>query len=177
MKKASYKNRGMFLENIINDSNTYYNSIDACLIYKKPTPIKVLNVVYPNEKSHLIDKAVYSSISTLDYNGIYREKYIEFDAKECHNKTSFPLSNIKDHQLEHMKKVILQKGIVFLIIFMNNEFYLLKGETILDYIKNNTRKSIDFEYLKNNSIKIKESYTPRLKYLDAVDEAYFKEML
>ena len=173
MKKASYKNRGMFLENIINDSNTYYNSKEACLIYKKPTPIKVLNVTYPSDRSHLIDKAVYSSISTLDYNGIYREKYIEFDAKECHSTTSFPLSNIKEHQLDHIKKVIKQKGIVFLIIFMNNEFFLLKGETLIDYINNNDRKSIDFEYLKNNSYKIKESYTPRLKYLDSVDEAYF----
>ncbi len=173
MNKSSYGNRGMFLENIINDSNTYYNSIDKCLIFKKPTPIKVLNVSYPTNKSHLIDKAVYSSISTLDYNGIYREKYIEFDAKECHSKTSFPLSNIKDHQLEHIKKVILQKGIVFIIIFINNEFYLLKGETIIDFINNNNRKSIEYKYLKENGYLIKESYTPRLKYLDAVDEAYF----
>ncbi len=175
MKNTTYKNRGMFLENIINDSNTYYNSIDASLIFKKPTPIKVLNVSYPNNKSHLIDKAVYSSISTLDYNGIYREKYIEFDAKECHSKTSFPLENIKPHQLEHIKKVIKQKGIVFLIIFMNNEFFLLKGEDIIDYINNNERKSIEFKYLEEHGFKIKESYTPRLKYLDAVDEAYFKE--
>ena len=173
MSKSSYGNRGMFLENIINDSNTYYNSIDKCLIFKKPTPIKVLNVTYPTDKSHLIDKAVYSSISTLDYNGIYREKYIEFDAKECHSKASFPLSNIKEHQLEHIKKVILQKGIVFIIIFINNEFYLLKGDTIIDFIKNNDRKSIEYEYIKNNGYKINESYTPRLKYLDAVDMAYF----
>ncbi len=175
MSNATYKNRGMFLENIINESNTYYNSIDKSLIYKKPTPIKVLNVSYPNNKSHLIDKAVYSSISTLDYNGIYREKYIEFDAKECHNKTSFPLSNIKFHQLEHMKKVIKQRGIVFLIIFMNNNFYLLKGEDIIEFINTSDRKSIEFEYLESKGYKIKESYTPRLKYLDAVDEAYFKE--
>ena len=173
MNKSSYGNRGMFLENIINDSNTYYNSIDKCLIFKKPTPIKVLNVSYPSNKSHLIDKAVYSSISTLDYNGIYREKYIEFDAKECHSKTSFPLSNVKEHQLEHIKKVILQKGIVFLIIFINNEFYLLKGEDLIDFIKNNDRKSIEYTYIKENGYKINESYTPRLKYLDAVDEAYF----
>jgi len=175
MKNTSYKNRGMFLENIINDSNTYYNSIDKSLIYKKPTPIKVLNVSYPSNTSHLIDKAVYSSISTLDYNGIYRERYIEFDAKECHSKTSFPLSNIKEHQLEHIKKVIKQKGIVFLIIFMNNEFFLLKGTDIIEYINNTDKKSIPFEYLVNNGYKIKESYTPRLKYLDAVDDAYFKE--
>ena len=185
MKNASYKNRGMFLENIINESNTYYNSIDKCLIFKKPTPIKVLNVSYPSNTSHLIDKAVYSSISTLDYNGssqgptasvsngIYREKYIEFDAKECHQKTSFPLSNIKPHQLDHIKKVIKQKGIVFLIIFMNNEFFLLKGEDIIEYIESSDKKSISFEYIDKKGFRIKESYTPRLKYLDTVDEVYF----
>ena len=175
MSNETYKNRGMFLENIINDSNTYYNSIDRSLIYKKPTPIKVLNVSYPTNKSHLIDKAVYSNISTLDYNGIYREKYIEFDAKECHSKTSFPLSNIKEHQLEHIKKVIKQKGIVFLIIFMNNEFFLVKGEDIIEYINTSDKKSISFEYIKTKGYKISESYMPRLKYLDQVDNAYFKE--
>ena len=75
MSNSIYGNRGMFLENILNDSNTYYNSIDKCLIYKKPTPIKVLNVSYPTNRSHVIDKAVYSNISTLDYNGIYKGKY------------------------------------------------------------------------------------------------------
>jgi recombination protein U len=174
MKEKSYGNRGMFLENIINDSNTYYNSIDKSLIFKKPTPIKVLNVSYPNDRSHLIDKAVYSNISTLDYNGIYREKYIEFDAKECKSKTSFPIANIKEHQLNHIRKVIKQKGIVFLIIFMNNEFFLLKGEDIIDYVENAKRKSIEFEYIKNKGYKISESYLPRLKYLDQVDKAYFE---
>lgn len=171
----SYKNRGMFLENILNDSNTYYNSIDKSLIYKKPTPIKVLNVTYPSNKSHLIDKAVYSNISTLDYNGIYRGKYIEFDAKECHNKTSFPISNVKEHQIEHMKKVIKQNGIVFLIIYMNDEFFLLKGEDFIEFINNTDKKSIKFEYIIEKGYKIKESYLPRLKYLDTVDDAYFKE--
>ncbi|MBR4178298.1 MAG: Holliday junction resolvase RecU [Bacilli bacterium] len=173
MKNTNFKNRGMFLENIINDSNTYYNSIDRCLIFKKPTPIKVLNVSYPSNTSHVIDRAVYSSISTLDYNGIYKEKYIEFDAKECHSKTSFPLSNIKEHQLEHIKKVIKQKGIVFLIIYMNNEFFLLKGEDVVEYILNNDRKSIEFDYIKDKGYRINESYLPRLKYLDTVDIAYF----
>lgn len=177
MEKISYKNRGMFLENLINDSNTYYNSIDASLIYKKPTPIKVLNVSYPTNRSHIIDKAVYSNISTLDYNGIYREKYIEFDAKECKNKTSFPLNNIKEHQIEHIKKVIKQKGIVFLIIMMNDKFYLLKGEDLILYINSNNRKSIEYSYILEKGIVIKESYMPRLKYLDAVDIAYFKEVI
>ena len=87
----SFKNRGMFLENIINDSNTYYNSNDKCLIYKKPTPIKILHLDYSTNK---ITNAFFETQSTLDYNGVYKGYYIEFDAKECHNKTSFPLSNI-----------------------------------------------------------------------------------
>ncbi len=173
MNNSTYKNRGMFLENILNDSNTYYNNIEKCLIYKKPTPIKVLNVSYPTNNSHLINKAVYSNISTLDYNGIYKEKYIEFDAKECHSKKSFPLSNVKEHQILHIRRVIKQKGIVFLIIFMNNEFYLFKGEDLIDFIDNNERKSIEYNYIKEKGYKISESYTPRLKYLDAVDKAYF----
>ena len=174
MNSSSYKNRGMYLETLINESNTYYNEINRCLIYKKPTPIKVLNVSYPSNTSHIIDKAVYSSISTLDYNGLYRGKYIEFDAKETKNKTSFPLSNIKAHQINHIEKVILQKGIVFLIIMINNEFYLIKGEDLIKYINTMDNKSITYSFIKENGYLIKESYLPRIKYLDTVDEAYFK---
>lgn len=176
MNNSTYKNRGMFLENIINDSNTFYNNNDKCLIYKKPTPIKVLNVSYPSG-GHLIDKAVYSNISTLDYNGIYKGKYIEFDAKMCQSKTSFPLNNIKEHQFKHISGVIKHGGIAFLIIMMNNEFYLLKGEDLIDFVKRNERKSIEYNFLKEKGFLIKESYMPRLKYLDAIDEAYFKGVL
>lgn len=59
---------------------------------------------------------------------------------------------------------------------MNNEFYLLPGDKLINFIDNNDRKSIKYETLKELSINIKESFTPRLKYLDAVDEIYFKEM-
>lgn len=86
-KNIGYANRGMFLEHIINDANTYYLSKDIAVIYKKPTPIKVLNVAYRSSKTTLIDKAVFSETSTLDYNGVYKGKYIEFDAKECKNST------------------------------------------------------------------------------------------
>ena len=82
-KNLSYKNRGMFLENIINETNNYYLEKDRAIIYKKPTPIKVLNVEYRTKKTTMINKAVFSHTSTLDYNGIYKGHYIEFDAKEC----------------------------------------------------------------------------------------------
>lgn len=172
----NYKNRGMWLENIINESNSYYEYIDKALIYKKPTPIKILKVSYPSKTSTIINKAVFSSISTLDYNGVYKGRYIEFDAKESKNKTSFPLSNIALHQMEYIKNVIRHNGIVFLIIFMNNEFILLDGKDLINFINTSGRKSIPFEVLKNIGYKIKEKYNPRLDYLEIIDNIYFKEV-
>ncbi len=169
---CSYKNRGMFLENLLNESNTYYVMTDKALIFKKPTPIKILNVSYPNNKA-IINKAVFENISTLDYNGLYKGKYIEFDAKESKNPSCFPLSNIKSHQINHIKNVIKHGGIVFLIIYMCNEFYLLKGETLIEFINSNIRKSIPIDFIKNSTFKIKEKYTPRLDYLSIVDKIYF----
>lgn len=175
MKNYNYKNRGMWLEHLLNDSNIFYLSQDKAVIYKKPTPIKVLDVSYPSRRTTVINKAVFEGVSTLDYNGIYKGKYIEFDAKECKNRTSFPLSNIKEHQINHICNIIRHNGIVFLIIFMNNEFYLLKGNDLIEFIENNNRKSIPFEYLVKNAYKIKEKYNPRLDYLEIVDKVYFKE--
>lgn len=174
-KNIGYANRGMFLEHIINNANTYYLSKDIAIIYKKPTPIKVLNVAYRSSKTTLIDKAVFSETSTLDYNGIYKGKYIEFDAKECKNSTSFPLSNIKPHQIEHIKNIMRHNGIVFLIIFMNNKFYLLKGDSLISFIDNNDRKSIPYDYIEEKGYIIKEGYMPRIDYIKAIDEAYLKE--
>ena len=175
-KNYNYKNRGMWLESIINESNSYYEYIDKALIYKKPTPIKALKVSYPDRKSTVINKAVFYSISTLDYNGVYKGRYIEFDAKECKNKTSFPLSNIAPHQMEYIRNVIRHNGIVFLIIFMNNEFILLDGKDLIDYVNSNDRKSIPFETLKSIGHKIIEKYNPRLDYLEIIDKLYFKDV-
>lgn len=174
MKNYKYKNRGMYLENIINDSNTFYLNQDKCIIFKKPTPIKVLEVSYPSRKSTVINKAVFEHISTLDYNGVYKGKYIEFDAKETKSTTSFPLSNIQNHQINHIRNVLKHKGIIFLIIYMNSMFYLLDGKLLIDFIDKNERKSIPYDYLKENAKIINEKYMPRLDYLEAVNELYFE---
>ena len=101
--KNTYANRGMTLENDINETNHYYDINDIAIIYKKPTPIKVVNVEYPRVK---IKEAYFNEPSTLDYTGIYKNRYIEFDAKETKSKTSFPLSNIHNHKIKHLSKII-----------------------------------------------------------------------
>ena len=171
-RNISHKNRGMKLENLINLSNEFYINNDIAIIYKKPTPILVCNVDYKKNK---ILEGYYKVPSTLDYNGIYKGKYIDFDAKETLNKTSFPLSNLHDHQLLHMKRIINHNGISFLIIKMNNLYYLLDGNYIIEFIKNNERKSIPYDYIKKYGVLIKEGIRPALDYIKVIDNIYFKE--
>lgn len=169
-RNISHKNRGMKLENLINDTNEYYIENDIAIIYKKPTPILVCNVDYKKNK---ILEGYYKTPSTLDYNGIYKGKYIDFDAKETLNKTSFPLSNVHEHQLLHMKRVIKHGGISFLIIKMNSFYYLLDGNKIFEFMENNDRKSIPYDYIVENGYLIKEGLRPALDYIKVIDKYYF----
>ena len=169
-KEVSYKNRGMDLESLINDACEYYVKQDLAIIYKKPTPIGVVDVDYKN--GAVINKAYFKEPSTLDYNGIYKGKYVEFDAKECQSKTSFPLSNIHDHQIRHIKNILRHGGLAFLIISMNQNYYLFKGEDLLDFMQNNTRKSIPYVIIQKLGYPLKYNYNIGIDYLKGIDEAY-----
>ena len=158
----------MTLENDINQTNEYYKLHDIAIIYKKPTPIRVVQVEYPKNK---IKEAYFNEPSTLDYTGIYQGKYLEFDAKETLSKTSFPLSNIHAHQLEHIKKVIHHGGIAYLIVrFSNlNQTFLLLGNDLISFINTEERKSIPLEYFKKKGYLIEIKYAPRLDYIKIID--------
>lgn len=163
----------MDLEAIISEANKYYLDKGLAVIYKKPTPIGIVKVDYKNNGK--ITEAYFKEPSTLDYNGIYNGYYVEFDAKETKNRTSFPLSNIHEHQLEHMKKIINQQGICFLLIAINDEYYCLSGENIFDYIENNERKSIDYNYIKNKGFKVNYNYLKGLDYINFLDKEIYEK--
>lgn len=169
---TSYKNRGMTLESELNISNEHYREIDKAYIYKKPTPIKITKVDYPTRDKTVIKEAFFTVPSTTDYNGIYKGKYIDFEAKETKNNTSFALSNIHPHQIKHLENIYNHKGIAFLIIRFTqlNETYLLPANKLLDFLSSTTRKSIPIDYFRNNAYLIKDSYKPRIDYLKIVDK-------
>lgn len=159
----------MTLENDINQTNEYYQNNNIALVYKKPTPIRVVQVEYPKNK---IREAYFNEPSTLDYTGIYKGKYLEFDAKETQSKTSFPIANIHNHQLEHLKKVIYYGGISYLIVrFTNlNQTFLLFGEDLIKFIETSTRKSIPLDYFQKVGYPIEIKYTPRLDYIKIINK-------
>ena len=177
-KEKEYGNRGMTLEAELNDSNKYYLESNIAVIYKKPTPIKVVKQI--NEK---IVKAYFEKPSTTDYNGLYKGKYVDFEAKETKNTTSFPLKNfhshqiepiknIHNHQIKHMEQIIKHNGICFIIIRFTklNKTYLLFAKDLIKFINTNKRKSIPLEYFQNNAYLIKDKLMPKVDYIDILNK-------
>ncbi len=169
----SSANRGMDFEGDINLSNQYYKDHDICLIIKRPTPINVVKVDY--SKGAKITHAYFEEQSTTDYNGVYKGKYIDFEAKNTKNKTSFPLNNITKHQIEHLKKVILHGGIAFFIIQFEllDKVYILDASYVIHFYENGERKSIPYSCFLEKGVEVEKAYSPRLKYIDAVEKLYF----
>ena len=170
----SASNRGMNLENDINLSNEYYRDHDICVITKRPTPVNIVKVDYSHGAR--ITDAYFEKQSTTDYNGVYKGRYIDFEAKNTKNKTSFPLSNIEPHQIDHLKRVLRHGGIAFFIIQFQllNEVYLLDAQYVIDFYEHGERKSIPYDVIKEKGILIKQGYSPRLYYVEAMEEKYFQ---
>ncbi|MFC5603289.1 Holliday junction resolvase RecU [Sporosarcina koreensis] len=173
-KNLSFSNRGKTLEDELNETNEYYLSNNEAVIHKKPVPIQIVHVKYPARSAAVITEAYFRSPSTTDYNGVWKGKYIDFEAKETKNTTSFPLQNIHDHQVEHMKKVTEQAGIAFLLVkftvldryfIIPYEYFEKKWERMIA----GGRKSITLSEMEEISIEIKAGFNPRLDYLAALD--------
>ena len=169
----SSANRGMDFEHEINLSNDYYREHDICLITKRPTPINIVKVDY--SKGAKITHAYFEEQSTTDYNGVYKSRYIDFEAKSTKNRTSFPLNNITKHQIEHLKLVIKHGGIAFFIINFQslNKVYLLDASYVISFFEKGERKSIPLECFVNEGIEINQGYNPRIDYIKAIEEKYF----
>lgn len=152
---VNYANRGMLFEKIIEDTNSYYYKNNVAVVRKIPTPIRVVGF----DKNGLV-KGFFEKKSALDFNGIIKGGlHIDFDTKETKSTTSFPFSNIGEHQMEYAREIDKFGGIVFFLLSIrnNSEVYLLRLKDIDDYLKlNPTKKSIPFSYieeeLKDNKV-------------------------
>lgn len=171
----NYGNRGMNFEADINVTNDYYLNNDIAVIYKKPTPITINKVDYHSRIDAVIKEAHFKIPSTTDYNGIYKGKYIDFDAKET-KLNYFPISNIHKHQILHLKRIIKHGGIGFILVDFTklDKIYLLFGEDLFRFIDEGTRKSIPIDYFEKYGYIIKPKFNPRIDYLEVIEKVYFK---
>ncbi len=163
----STSNRGMDLEFDINRSNQYYLANEIAVVHKKPTPIQVVKVDYPKRSSAKIVEAYYKIPSTTDYNGLFKNHYIDFEAKECNSKTSFPFTSLHHHQLEHLALVDKMGGYAFLIIRFNkhDKTFLIMAKDVIDIYLTNKRKSLSYDWVLKHGYLIETSYLAPCDYL------------
>ncbi|MEH7385506.1 Holliday junction resolvase RecU [Bacillus sp. JJ1521] len=178
LKQRIYGNRGMTLEEDLNETNQYYLEQEIAVIHKKPTPVQIVNVDYPKRSAAVIKEAYFKQASTTDYNGIYKGRYIDFEAKETKNKTSFPLQNFHEHQIKHMSDCLKQDGICFVILRFAtlDEIYFLEAKHLLTFWERKNkdgRKSITKQEVEMFGHHLAIGYRPRIDYIKVIDKLFF----
>lgn len=172
-KNISFSNRGKSLEDDLNETNQFYLVHGFANIHKKPVPIQIVKVEYPSRSAAVIKEAYFRTPSTTDYNGVWNGHYIDFEAKETENKTSFPLKNIHAHQITHMRAVVAQQGIAFFIIrFSSLDRYFVAPFDMIEEawhtMESGGRKSIRLAIFEEQAVEIQIGYNPKIDYLAAV---------
>ncbi|MCL2113309.1 Holliday junction resolvase RecU [Lactococcus protaetiae] len=172
-KSVAFGKRGMNFEAEINATNEYYLSHGLAVIHKKPTPIQIVKVDYPQRSRAKITEAYFRQASTTDYSGVYKGHYIDFEAKETQQKTVFPLKNFHEHQIVHMSNVLAQDGIAFVLLHFAtiNETYLLPSSHLITFYREKQGlKSIPIHYIRDKGYKIETNQIPRIPYLEIVNK-------
>ena len=141
-KTKNFANRGMSFEKMINATNDYYLAHGMAVIHKKPTPIQIVRVDYPQRSRAKIVEAYFRQASTTDYSGVYDGFYIDFEAKETRQKTALPMKNFHSHQIQHMEQVLEQKGICFVLLHFSSyqETYLLPAIDLIRFYQQDMGK-------------------------------------
>lgn len=163
----------MSFETAINETNRYYLAHDLAVIHKKPTPIQIVRVDYPQRSRAKIVEAYFRQASTTDYSGVFQGHYIDFEAKETQQKTAMPMKNFHAHQITHMEQVVNQGGICFVLLHFSSlkETYLLPAQALITFYKIDLgSKSMPLDYIRQHGYPIQMGLRPSVPYLEIVKE-------
>lgn len=172
-KTVKFGKRGMNFESEINATNEYYLMHGLAVIHKKPTPVQIVKVDYPKRSRAKITEAYFRQASTTDYSGVYQGRYLDFEAKETQNKTSFPLKNFHEHQIVHMENVLKQEGIAFGLLHFSalSRTFLLKASDLIPFFKEKEgQKSIALAFIETKGYELPTNQLPSIPYLDCIQK-------
>lgn len=129
-RKKKMGNKGMFLQEMIDKTNTVYFNKGIANIQEIPIPITILQ-----QSGGMITKAFKKGRSTLDYRGTINPGIpISFDCKETTEEKGLPMANILDHQIEFMRQALTIGEISFLICYIEptRKSYFISGQVVLE---------------------------------------------
>jgi recombination protein U len=148
-----YANRGLKFEGIIEQQLAKSERAGEGLIRKVATPWKIQR----DPKTGEVNKAFPEKKSTVDYIGIFNNKPVAFECKSTKNKTSFPLHNIKDHQIDFLRKWREFNGVSFILVYFEtlNKTFVLSLDQYDKFLNDYDRKSIPLHFFEDHCITIK----------------------
>lgn len=146
----NYANRGMQLEEEIESSNLSYYLKGIAVIQKVATPFKPIR-----DKDGNMRRLIPEKKSTVDFIGCLNSRGIAFDAKETSERTSFPLANVKEHQVSFLEKYRDCGGHAFLLVrfVKHQETFILSSVQLSKWWKDISyggRKSIPYDWFTMN---------------------------
>lgn len=162
----------MAFEKLINLSNEMYKRGGVALINKRPTPVKVLKMVYGRVKD-----GYYESKSTVDYDGVYKGRAIAFEAKSTNEINRFDLKNIAQHQLDYLDKAEKIGAICFFLIRFSKDqsVFAIPLSVIQSYVRMSQqpkgKKSIPRADFDIYGYLVEQTERAPVDYLQYVDEA------
>lgn len=162
----THANRGKQLEKLIDDTNKQYEKLGHASVKKIPTPTKIIKhmgnkFVGHTEKGELVD-----------YMGIGPSRAIIFDAKQT-ALSSFPLSNVQEHQYQLLKAWHEYGADSFLVVhFSEKDRYYRLPFTALHYARERVseggRKSIAFKEFETMAYELRVEKGFGLDYLEGL---------
>jgi|SRR5690554_2194890 len=169
----NYGKRGMALEEIIEYTNMSYKNKGLALIKKVPTDW----AVHYDKRKRKVIYAYPRKKGLVDFIGISNGRSIAFDTKSTNNRTSFPLNNIQEHQMEYLLNHRDQGGISFFIVEFTKhmEHYFLPIDKANEWwinMKKGGRKSIPYQWFVMNCNLIKSGHGVPLDYLKHCGTVY-----
>lgn len=161
-----YANKGMYIEELIEQSIKYYLANNICFIEKRYIPIKIIK-----KFGNLIEGKLLSK-SYVDYVGLIDGKYITFESKQT-DEEKFMLNQIKEHQLEHLNLISRLNGYGFLILhfYCNDKTFLIPYNKIEDWISKKIKSiKIDFLEKENNVYKLEIQFPGILNVYETISK-------
>jgi recombination protein U len=124
-------------------TNQNYKLKGIAVVEKVPTDWQIIR----GGKGKIVH-AFPTQKSIVDFIGLHAGTPLAFDAKSTRNKTSFPLGNIEEHQIDFLKYWKAQLGLAFFLIHFTSHSttYYLTLDQLLDFMRTETRKSIPLSY-------------------------------
>ncbi len=162
----NYKNKGMFLEVLVEKTSNYYLENNLFAIFKRDVPIKIYKVEEQKVSAYLKQKAL------SDYYGVYHGKMFDFEAKQTQQK-KFLLSNLKSHQYEHLKTIRQFGAFSFLLLhFVIDDLFFAIPIDALEKVINNNETLIDVAWCKKYGINLEIIFPGILNFKKFLETIY-----